>query len=327
MSTLTMNAKQTYLELANRIDPKGDLATIAEILDENNPMLKDGPAVEANDTFSHSYVRRLSLPTGFVRGLNEGVDDETGQTKKETAELAIIEGRSKNDVKIVDNSPNPKKYRMQMSHEHIEGMSQTHADLLIYGNNSDNPKEINGLATLMGSLATSTNVLSAGGSGNDCTSVYVVQWGVDKTHFLYPRGAKKNVGIDHIDKGAVTVQDANGKDYEAYVDVFTMWTGLCVNNDKCIGRIANIETAGDSNTFDENQLITLLNRMKNGGKGATIYCNSTVKTQMEILLKDKANVYFTSSKGEGLAGEEVLFFRGHPVKLMDAILDTEAAIS
>lgn len=320
-------SRMTYLELANQIDPKGDLATIAEVLDENNVFAKDAPAVEANDTFVHTFTRRLSLPSGTVRGVNEGVNATTGQTIQDKAELAIIEDRSEVDIILADNAPNTKAFRMQEARSHIEGMAQTHEDLILYGDNSSNPKECNGLATMMNTLSASTNVLGAGGTGSDLTSIYVVQWGTDKTHLLYPRGSKKTIGISHLDKGVQTVYDANSKPFEAYVDVFDLWTGLCVLNDKCIGRIANIETSGTSNIFDEDYLITLLNRMKNGGKGATIYCNSTIKTQMEIAMKDKANVNFTAGKGEGLAGEEVLYFRGHPVRLSDAILDTESAIS
>jgi hypothetical protein len=316
----------TLLEQANRIDPGGDLATIAEVLDENNPIIQDMPMVEANDTFVHSFVKRLSLPSGSVRGMNEGVSEEQSQTVVEKAEMAIIEGRSKIDIKIVDNAPNPKAFRMQEARAFLEGMAQTHADMVLYGNNQDEPKEINGFFQILNSLAATTNVIGASGTGSDTTSILVVQWGAGQVYGIYPRGSK-SMGIEHKDLGVQTVTDANSKRFEAYEDVFTLWTGICINDERCVGRIANIESSGSSNIFDEDDLITLLNRMKNGGRGATIYCNDTVKTQMEILLKDKANVNFTPGRGEGLAGQEMLYFRGHPVKLLDAIVNTETAIS
>lgn len=327
MATIATASQMTLLEMANRIDPKGGLMTIAEVLDENNPFLQDAPFVEANDTFSHTFTKRLSLPTGAVRGMNEGVSTEASQTIQAKAELALIEARAENDIKIIDSMPNPKSARMQESRSFMEGIAQTHADLMLYGNNNDEPKEFDGLATIMNSLSATTNVIGAGGTGADTTSIYVVQWGVDQVFGLYPRGGGKTLGIGHTDMGIESVTDSNSKKFRAYVDVFELFTGLCVKDNRCIGRIANIESSGSTNIFDEDDLITLLNRMKNGGKGATIYCNKTIKTQMEILLKDKSNVNFTARHGEGLAGEEVLYFRGHPVKLCDAILDTETAIS
>lgn len=326
MATLTASGQLTMLEMLNRQDPNGDLTTIAEVLDENNPFIQDAPAIMANDTFSHTFTKRLTLPSGSVRGLNEGVSTEASQTIQEKAELSLIEARAENDIHVINNMPNPKSARMQESRAFMEGIAQTHADLVLYGNNADEPKEFNGLATVLGSLAASTNVIGASGTGSDCTSIYVVQWGVGQAGLVYPRGAK-GCGISHQDLGVESVTDSNSKKFRAYVDVFELWSGLCVFDERCVGRIANIETSGTSNIFDEDDLIRLLNRMKNGGKGATIYVNDTIKTQMEILLKDKANVNFTAQRGEGLAGEEVLYFRGHPVKLCDAILNTEAAIS
>ncbi len=65
------------------------------------------------------------------------------------------------------------------------------------------------------------------------------------------------------------------------------------------------------------------------GAGTRIYCNETIKTQMEIMLKDKTNVNYTADKGDGLGGEPMLKFRGIPVRKIDSaiLLDTETAIS
>ncbi|RLC59762.1 MAG: hypothetical protein DRI01_11085 [Chloroflexi bacterium] len=65
--------------------------------------------------------------------------------------------------------------------------------------------------------------------------------------------------------------------------------------------------------------------MKSAGKGATIYVNRTIKTQMEIALIDRANVNFTVVNG--LGGVPVLTFRGLPVRLVDQINNTETQVS
>jgi hypothetical protein len=168
-------------------------------------------------------------------------------------------------------------------------------------------------------------VLDEGGSGSDCSSIYVVQWGLDKVHMIYPKGSP-NVGIVHKDLGEETKIDSNSLMWQVYRDHFKVSCGMVVRDPKCIGRLASIETSGTSNIFDEDNLITLLNRMRNQGAGAVLYCSQAILTQMEIRLKDKTNVNFTPGKGEGLAGEPVMYFRGHPVRVVDQILDTEAAI-
>jgi hypothetical protein len=71
-----------------------------------------------------------------------------------------------------------------------------------------------------------------------------------------------------------------------------------------------------------------MNKMKTG-PGTRLYCNETVKSQMEIALKDKNNVNYTADAGEGLAGEPVLRFRGFTVRKIDSeiLLNTESAIA
>ena len=79
-----------------------------------------------------------------------------------------------------------------------------------------------------------------------------------------------------------------------------------------------------SNIFDEDNLITLMNRMTKG-PGRRIYVNETIMTQMEIRLKDKTNTYYT--KSDGLAPGLDLKFKGVPIRQCDALLTTEGALS
>ena len=113
---------------------------------------------------------------------------------------------------------------------------------------------------------------------------------------MYPKGSK-NIGIEHNDLGEVTKIDANSKMWQVYRDHFKFSGGIVCRNPRNMARLANIQASGTSNIFDEDNLITLLNRMPMRGKGAKIYCNQTIFTQMEIKLKDKTNVNYTASKG------------------------------
>jgi hypothetical protein len=140
---------------------------------------------------------------------------------------------------------------------------------------------------------------------------------------VYPKGSV--AGLEHEDRGIETVTDSSGNKHRAYVDVFTWKAGMVVKNSKSIARLANIESAGASNLFDEDNLITLINRMTKG-PGRRIYCNETVMTQMQIRLKDKTNVHFT--KEDGLdGGGPVMRFSGIPIRQVDQMLITEAALT
>lgn len=316
----------TLIELAKRKGPDGDLLAIAEVLAEDNEVLQDAIFMEANDTFSHKGTRRVSLPSGSWRKLNSGVANEASRTVPYVETIGMLETYSEVDKDLVVSAPNPRQFRMDEARAFLEGLSQTWASTFFYANTTTTPEKFQGIATRLSSLNADANVIGAGGTGSDCTSVYIVQWNPSRVFCVYPRNDPFN-GVRHTDLGEHTLQDGDGNNYQGYRDHFQWKSGLVVNDDRCIARIANIESTGTSNIFDEDDLIKILNRMPMRGKGASIYANEEVISQMEIRLKDKTNVYFQPNRGEGLAGEPVMYFRGNPIRLCEQILITEDAIT
>jgi hypothetical protein len=326
MATLTAYNPLSLIELARRRDPSGNMVTIAEVLNKVNEMLIDIPWIESNDMFSNKTVQRLNLPTGSYRGLNEGVASEASSTKELWDVIGFLESYSEPDKKWVDAQPDPQGARNSEAIAFIEGMSQTFMTNVIYGNTSTNSRTFTGLAPRMSALVPAGTVLGASGSGSDVTSAYIVMWGPDKVHGIFPRGS--NAGLSHEDLREQTQVDANGKKWQIYRDHFTWDHGFVVKNPKAIGRLANIETAGTTNIFDETNLrvlITILNRMPNRGRGAVIYVNPTLMSQIDWYAAKKSNVWYTV---ENVFGAPTMTFRGsNPVRMCEAILDTETAIS
>lgn len=322
----------TLLELARRRDPKHKMLPIIESLSEDNPIITDAPFYEANGDKFHKCNRRSYVPEGSWRKYNEGVATVATRTRVVTFGMGMLQAYAENDVDLIKTFPDPVQARTDESMGIISGMGVHLGDTMFYGRQATAPEEFNGLAYYMPSLATTTNVLNAGGTGSDCTSIFIVQWGQRKVYMVYPKGhpfmgvVHKDLG-EHTQSKAVSANDHTTSQLEIYRDLFKVDGGLVIADDRCIGRLANIESVGSANIFDENDLITLLNRMPNSGAGATLYANNTVITQMEIALKDKNNVHYTAAGGEGLAGEAVVNFRRHPVKKADQITITEAALT
>jgi hypothetical protein len=312
------------VEMSKRMDPSGRTAAIVEVLQEDNPIIQDATWMEANDVWANKTTRRAYLPSGDWRKLNNGVSKVSTLTVVLWDTIGSLEAYSEPDKDLIDKAPDPMQARMDEARGIIEGMSVQFAYSMFYKNADSTPEAMTGLHPRMPSLATTTNVLNAGGSGSDVTSVYVVMWGPGKVNCIYPKGAP-NMGVQHRDLGEQTLSGTSSTQYQGYRDHFKLEAGLAVQDEKCIGRVANIESTGATNLFDEDDLITLCNRMRNGPKW--VYVNNTVLTQMEIALKDKNNVNFTPSQGEGLAGAPVMYFRGYPVKKCDQIAITETALT
>jgi len=325
MSTIAIQNQLTMLELAKNIAPNGQLHKVAAILTRINRIWDDMPWFQANDIFSHVSAQEYSEPEGELRTFNDGVGNVSVETQEVRDILSMMEAYSDSDKAMVDAAPNPQAFRNGRAARILRGIGKSWIELLFYGNNGTNSKSFNGLAVRLNSLAASANVIGAGGTGNDLTSIYVARWGEGAAWCAYPRGS--SLGLEHRDLGEITAVTASGKKFQAYRDWFKIYGGLVVEDPKAIGRLANIETSGTTNTFDEDLLIQLLNQMSPDEDFSSmgIYCNSTIKTQMEIRLKDKTNVNYTMD--QGLAPGGVLKFKGIPVRLCECILNTEDAIS
>jgi len=324
MAVLNAYQQLTLKELANRKDPNGNAAVIAELLQQTNDILKDAIWLEANDTFSHRITQRYSLPAGHWRNLNAGVAKEASATRVVNEVVGTLESYSESDKMLVDASPNPAQFRMDEASAFIEGLAQTLAAAIVYGNAATDPEKMTGLAPRMDSLATGlySNVLAVGtaGTGSLNTSIYMVQWGPRSVHMMYPKG-HVNFGIEHRDLGEVTLLDGSSNPYQGYRDWFGVRAGLAVWNERCIARAANM--LATSTTIDDT-LIKLLNAMPNAGKGAVLYCNKTVFDWLSIDAKDKSNVWY---RGNDAWGDEVLMFRTHPVRLVEQITQTEGTLT
>lgn len=321
MSSITVYSAFTLVELAKQMN-NGEVLEIAEVLAEQNDIVQDAVWIEANQIASHVGVKRKTLPTGTWRRANQGVATESSTTSQVTEPIGRLEALADIDEAILDLARNKQQVRKNNDKAFLEGLSQNLADTIIYGNMATDPEKFNGFATRYDSVS-DANVLSAGGSGSDTTSLWIIEWGPMSCHLIYPLNSK--AGIDFSDKGKVRVSDGTNPFY-AYESQFVCQAGVYVHDDRCVQRIANIETSGTDNTLDDDDIIEALNYLpKAGGNGATmIYINRTLKTQMEIMAKDKANVNYSTDNAFGVP---ITRFRGIPVRLCEALVNTETAIS
>jgi len=302
----------------------GAMQTIAEVLTQTNEILLDAVWVEANGATGHKFLERTSLPSGSWRKLNDGVGYEKSAAREKTETPGMLESFSKVDKALVDLAANPAEFRFSEDSAFLQGLGQTFASAFFYADTVVDPEKFKGLAPRLGASA-AKHVILNGGSGSDLTSIYVVNWGVGHTHMIYPKGFRPG-GIEMEDLGQQLVDgETAGTSYLALVTHFKMACGLVVKDpSRDIHRIANIETAGADNLFNAENLITVLNNMSAAGGFPVIYCNSTIKTQMDIAAEKKSNVNLQWTEAWG---GKVLAFRGVPIRQCDAILDTESAIS
>ncbi len=322
MATKLLNTL-SIKELTARMDPKGNAAKIAEVLQQKNAILDDIPWVEANESFSNRTVRRSAEPTGSFRKLNLGISPSASKTTPIVDVVGLLEDYSNVDVRLAAAAPSPEIFRSQEDMSFVGGMGKTIAGKLISGNANTTPEEFTGLNARMDAIA--TNVIDAGGSGSDTTSIYVVTWDLDYVHGIFGRGMQG--GLKQEDLGKQLIVDSNGLQNTWWVTHFMWEAGLVIRNERGIGRIANIESSktATTNAFNEDDLIDLMVEM-DLLPSTRIYMNRNLFAQSWKRLKDKNNVYFTRNDGLD-AGGLPLSFNGIPMRLVEQITNTQTAIS
>jgi hypothetical protein len=246
----------------------------------------------------------------------------------------MVEDYSEVDYSLWKIQNDPNTWRQQKDANKVEAMGQKAEDLVIYGNIGTDPGAFNGLGTRFNSSTTRPNgsttypynVVLAGGSGGDTTSIFVVQWGVNKVYGIYPKNLPGGLQIEDLGKHTANTNTLAAPKYMEVLRTHFAWhLGLVVEDERCVQRLANIEVSGSANIFDEDQLITLLNNLPDRGAapGTIIYASRSICNQLDIAAKDKMNVRY---EVDNVWGGNVTMFKGIPVRLAEGISEAETAV-
>lgn len=322
----------TLADLKKNQDPDGRIAKVIELLGENNEILMDAVAMEANGKTYHRTTIRTGIPEGTWRKYYGGVQP-TKSTEAQVDEImGMLEATSQLDKALGDLSGDLGALRLSKARGHMQGMNNQMATAMFYSNAGATPEQFHGLAprySVISSDKTKSgyNIVNGGGVGADNTSIWLITWGDDATHLIYPQGSM--AGLDHSDEGVQIIQNSDGSKYKAYLDWFKWDIGLVVQDHRANARIANIDVsnmqAGSVDLID--LMITAWYRTKRGttpnGRKAW-YCNLEVHEALHKLAKNETNVNLRLDQFDGAP---VVMFQGAPVRVCEAILNTESVVS
>lgn len=315
-------------------DDRIQIATIIEMLKETNSWLEDALTMEANLGTRHRTTLRTSLPTGAWGKLYQGVPASKSGTAQVEDTTGFFEVLSSVDTRLLNLSGNENAIRLSEATAALEEVSQNISSNLVYGNEELNPDRFTGFAPRFNSLSGDTGgqIVDAGGTGPDNTSVWFVTWADEACHMIYPAGTQ--AGITRDDKGEQRVTDGSGNAYYVKEELFTQHAGLTVRDYRQVARIANIDVsdlaAGSVDIYKfMRQAFWKIRKHRMTGARMAIYANSNV---LEALDADSTPTTSTSAsfvrlRPQEVDGMEVMTYRNMPVRQVDAILNTEAQVT
>lgn len=337
MATLGQSGKVTLLDIAKSLDPDGSVGDVAELLTQTNEILLDMPWMEGNMPTGHKGTIRTGLPTAIWRQMYQGVPPSKSVRAKVEDACGMLETRSEVDKDTAELNGNTSAFRLSEATAFVEAMNQTMAQTLIYGNTVTNPERFTGLAprySAISGAANATNIIDAGGTGSDNTSIWLVCWGQQTVTGVYPKGSK--AGLQHEDLGLIDAFDANNQRFRAYADWWQWKCGVHLKDWRYVVRACNIDVSNLVSEAGAADLVKIMVRMMARipfpGMGTPVfYANRTVKEMLSIQALNKSqNALSITEALRQFGGVEVslkeLRFLGYPVRTVDQILTTEARV-
>lgn len=326
----------TYLTLSDvfkRTDSSKQIAAVIELLAQNNPILQDMVVKECNDGTTHLTTVRTGIPEATWRMLYQGVQPSKSTTAQVRDATGFAEAWSEIDAKLYELTQDKAGLRLSEASAFLEGLNQAMATSLFYGDQATSPAKFTGLAPRFNKLATSgsgAQIVDAGGTGADNTSIWFVVWGENTVHGLYPKGSQ--AGVSRDDKGVQTKTLADGSVFDVVREKFQWDIGLSVRDYRYVSRIANVDVsdmqAGTVKLYDfmRKAFYRLRQRRVIGGNAA-IYLNKDVLEALDRLATNGGTTdNFVRLGRKEVEGEEILTYRGIPLRESDALLNTEARV-
>jgi hypothetical protein len=339
MATLSSSVL-TLSDWAKRLDPDGKTAATVNILDQTNEILTDMLFKEGNLPTGEQTSITTGLPTVYYRLTNQGVPKSKSTHAQVVENAAILEARSEVDKDIAELNGNVKQYRLDEAMQFMEAMNQKMATTLFYGSAST-PEEFVGFANRYNSLSgtNAQNILNAGGTGGGSvyTSIWLVGWGQRSVCGVFPKGSK--AGLIHEDLGIIDAFDSNNYRFRAYADRFQWKNGLVVKDWRYAVRVANVDPTalaaltGTQAVTASTSIIKMMSRAidrlpSTSGVTPVFYANRTVLSHLRIVGLEKSSSAVTVENALNQFGQNIQTtrFLGIPVRLVDAIVNTEAEV-
>lgn len=324
----------TLLDLTKRLDPNGKIDTIVEMLTQTNEILDDMVWVEGNLPTGHRTTIRSGLPTPTWRKLYGGVQPGKSTTVQVTDSCGMLEAYAEVDKALADLNGNTAAFRLSEERAHIEGINQEFASTLFYGNEGTEPEAFTGFAPRFNDQAAQNggNILTSAATpdDNDNTSIWLVVWGPNTVHGIYPKGSV--AGLQHTDKGQVTIENidgAGGGRMEAYRSHYRWDCGLVVRDWRYVVRInydlEDILASGATGPVLSELMGKAIRRIPSLGMGRpAFYANRDTLDALDAQSNNKSNMAFATV--EDAQGKLITKFRGIPIRRCDALMSNEAGI-
>ena len=324
MSTITVNSAMTLMERARRegydgeAEVLGELAQVIEFLDEM-------PWFPSTHGDHNKQLQATRLGKGSFGAAYTAVPKITSGTQEITEPIKLYEGDSEVDERILAGSLNPALVRDSEDALNLEGALQDWVYNIFYANEGDTPDAFKSFTRRRPSIL-AKRVWSAGGTGSDLTSVWLMELGRRGVHLTYNPAGGQMPGISNEDRGRNKVDLPVGSgQYWAWIRHYSISSGVVLRNDRALLRYCNIDSVSGTAVFSPDTIIAMKAQLPSFGRNAVLMCGRTLRGQIDTNAYNKVNIAYGLVEITGYG--PVSMVAGMPVRTVEPILEAETAVT
>lgn len=272
------------------------------------PNLGSGKTIEG---VSYEILVRTELPTVAFRNANEGTDPTKSQHVLRTVECFSMTPKWGVDRVVSDRSKEGLGVLMaREARAHVQAALQ-HCCNSFYRGTTNDAKGFTGLKAQYNSA--DMTVDAAGTTAGELSSVWAVKFGPEFVQWVYGNNGR----FDVPDIRVGDLEDANGKNFTAYIQELYAHIGLQIGNKYSVGRIKNLEATTTNKTLTDDMLFDLLSKAP---VGYGFDCIFVSRRDLKNLRDSR-----TATNTTGAPAPTPTEIEGIPIIPTDSILITDSA--
>lgn len=319
-----------------------DIGEVVEVLAQLNPIMQDAVTAECNMGTIHRHSIRTGLPDVAWGKLYQGIPQSKSTTQQVDDTTGYVQGLSTVATTLLELSANPAAVRLSEAKSFLESMAQEVCRGFFYHDTTSTPERFKGLSAryaTLGGGGTGGQIINGGGVGADNTSIWFVTHGDDYTSLLHPKGTK--AGVTREDKGEQRALDALNNPYYVKEELFQQHVGVSVRDWRFNARIANIDVSNvQAGSVDLYSLMRKAYYKLQGRRNAkmasdvaaqgrtVIYMNRDMLEALDALATNRGTTdNFVRLATMEVQGQEVMSYRGMPIRETDALINAEALVA
>lgn len=306
-------AQPTLLDIAKHT-ADDEMIPLIELSIESNPELAVIPAMDIPGQ-SFKCLLRTSVPTGGFRNANEGTAAVKSTWANKLIETYILDRAIEVDKAVADAHPKGASRFIALEGAGLlEGQFRAACSQFYYGTASAVAASAAGNASkgfpgLIELYDSTDMVVDAGGSGSDCSSVWLLKTGERYVQWIIGADGQMTLGDLQED---VRLTDDDGNPYNGYRQPMLAYLGAQLINENAMVRIKNIEP---DNKLTDDDLFAALELFPTG------------ITPDVILMTRRSRGYLrdgrTATNETGKPAPLPMDFEGIPIAVTDAISNAE----